>query len=351
MPGSRECIVSSPQQVLLPQDGGAGDSSHRADPSLLKRLASLRLTLWLIALLAAGIAAAYRLEGMRTWPMVVPLVLLSLNLIAAIATNGVFRRQMPLLVFHLSLVILLLLVAAGRLTYLNGHVGVTEGSAFDGVFAESERGPLHPDGTSDLHFVNKGFTIEYRPGLQRGPTRNLVGFRDTDGRWHEQIVGDQTPLVLSGYRFYTSFNKGFAPTFRWIDADGNSTLGSVQLPPFPLNEYSQAAEWTPPGSGEAVWIMLDIDEVVLDPDDHTSFRLPERFRLIARVGEQRHEMQPGDSLVLSRGTLHFEGLRTWMGYRVFYDWTLPWLLAACGLAVVSLGAHFWNKFSKRPWDA
>jgi cytochrome c biogenesis protein len=40
-----------------------------------------------------------------------------------------------------------------------------------------------------------------------------------------------------------------------------------------------------------------------------------------------------------------------MGYSVFYDWTMPWLLAACTLAVLALGWHFWSKFSVRPWQA
>jgi hypothetical protein len=30
---------------------------------------------------------------------------------------------------------------------------------------------------------------------------------------------------------------------------------------------------------------------------------------------------------------------------------MPWLLAACTLAVLALGWHFWSKFSVRPWQA
>lgn len=319
--------------------------------STLRRLASLRLTLWLLAVLAAGTAVAYRLEGMRTWPMVVPLLLLSVNLIAAVATNGVFRRQLPLLIFHLSLIALLLLVAAGRLTYLNGYAGVTEGSEFDGTLAESDAGPWHSGDLEKVRFINKGFSIDYAPGLQRGPTRNAVNWQDGTGNWREAIIGDQTPLVIAGYRFYTTFNKGFAPTFQWTAKDGTSAYGSVQLPPYPLKEYSQAAEWSPPGGRTAVWIMLDIDEIVLSPEDHTQFRLPTEYTLIARIGAQRHELKPGDVLELDTGTLRFLGLRSWMGYRVFYDWTLPWLFAACAVGVASLSWHFWGKFVARPWDA
>lgn len=331
-----------------------GDTlTERGSPEVgvLRRLASLRLTLALIALLGGGVALAYLREGARTWPLVVPLVLLAANLTAAVVTNGVFRRQTALLVFHLALVVLLLLVAAGRLSYLNGYVGLTEDVPFEGRLSEFDQGPLHAGALSRIRFVNKGFTIDYAPGLQRGITRNLVAWEGSDGRWRDEFIGDQKPLVVSGYRFYTTFNKGFAPTFRWRDAHGNEVRGSVQLPPYPMKEYTQAAEWSPPGSTLSVWVMLDIDQIVLDPAVHTSFRLPEKYTLVVRIGRERHEMHPGDSLQTPDGTLEFEGLRSWMGYRVFYDWTLPWLLAACAVAVVSLAAHFWTKFAAKPWDA
>lgn len=318
---------------------------------LARRLASLRLTLVLIVLLAAGTALALRFEASRTWPMVVPLGLLALNLLAAVATNGVFRRQAPLLVFHLSLIVLMLLVAAGRLTYLKGNVGVTVGANFDGVLAEQERGPWHRGALASLRFVNEGFTIDYAPGLQREATRNRVKWLREDGAWDEAVIGDQQPLVIRGYRFYTSFNKGFAPTFRWRSREGEDFYGSVQLPPYPAYEFRQAAEWTPPGGTRSLWVMLDIDDVVLAPDVRTQFRLPERYKLIVRSGDARHEMHPGDALEIAGGTLIFDELRTWMGYRVFYDWTLPWLLAACGVAVASLAGHFWTKFAAKPWDA
>jgi len=318
---------------------------------LLRSLASLRVTLVLFVVLAGGIFISYRVSDARTWPMVVPLFLLAANLLAAVGTNGVFRRQSAILVFHLSLIALLLLVAAGRLTYLTGHVGVTDGATFEGSLAKSERGPWHNGDLESIRFVNKGFTVDYEPGLQRGPTRNHVIWQSADGQWHNAEIGDQTPLIIAGYRFYTTHNKGFAPTFSWHADDDQIIHGSVQLPPFPMQQYSQAAEWTPPGASAAVWVMLDIEEVVLDPEDRTRFRLPDNYKLVARIGEDRRELRPGDSIRLDNGTLVFEGLRSWMGYKVFYDWTLPWLLSACALAVVSLGCHFWQKFSAKPWDA
>ena len=83
---------------------------------MLYLLASLRLTLGLLLLLLAGTVLAYTVEATRVWSIVVPLVALAVNLMAAIAVNTRFRRQTALLAFHLSLLALIALVAIGRLT-------------------------------------------------------------------------------------------------------------------------------------------------------------------------------------------------------------------------------------------
>jgi hypothetical protein len=44
-------------------------------------------------------------------------------------------------------------------------------------------------------------------------------------------------------------------------------------------------------------------------------------------------------------------LRTWMGYTVFYDWTIHWMLVVCMVAVGALGGYFWRKFAAKPWNA
>ena len=37
----------------------------------------------------------------------------------------------------------------------------------------------------------------------------------------------------------------------------------MHLPAYPLHEYRQALEWTPPGSSLALWTMLQIDETLM----------------------------------------------------------------------------------------
>jgi hypothetical protein len=317
----------------------------------IRRLASLKLTIFILAGFGAGILLAYRevLDG--TWALAVPLALFALNLMAAVATRPVFRQQRALLVFHLGLIALVLLLAAGRLTYLRGTVEVTEGAPFEGRLTTSDAGPWHWWRLDRIHFINDGFQIAYAPGIQRDKTSNAVRYIDAGGAEQRAEIGDQIPLVLHGYRFYTSPNKGYAPTFFWYPAAGGAPLlGGVHLPSYPIHEYGQAREWQLPGTAIKAWTMLQFDEVILDPQKASEFRLPGQYKIVMRIGALRRTLAPGEAIELPEGRLVYDGLRTWMGYTVFYDWTIKWLLGACMVSVSALGWHFWRKFAARPWN-
>ena len=317
----------------------------------LRRLASLKLSLVVLAWLACAVALAYAGALSPTWALAAPLTLLALNLAAAVATHPVFRQQTALLVFHLALIAMVLLLAAGRLTYLKGQLELTEGVEFSGQLTHHEAGPWHPSRLERVRFVNEGFSIGYAPGIRREKTRNRVRYADAAGQSQSAEIGDQTPLVLQGYRFYTSHNKGFAPVFLWRPAAGGEPLlGTVHLPSYPIHEYRQSREWEIPGTALKLWTMLQFDEIILDPEKPSEFRLPQQHKVIVRSGELRRELQPGEAMELPEGKLVYQGLRSWMGYTVFYDWTIYWLLAACLVAIGAMGWHFWGKFSARPWN-
>lgn len=317
----------------------------------LLMLASLKLTLVILVVLGIGVVVAYLSETRTIWALVLPLTLCAANLMAAIATNGIFRRQLPLLVFHLCLLALIVLIAVGRMTYLKGQLELTDGTWFEGQLSSFEAGPWHRGKLDQIRFANEGFSIDYDPGLRRGPTRNAVRFIAPSGQASQMVIGDQTPLVLQGYRFYTSHNKGFAPTFEWKPTGATqSEIGSVHLPAYPLHEYRQAQSWRLPGSEIDAWIMLQFDENLLDPGRPDEFKLPAEHVLVLRINEQRWELQPGQSVDLPGGRLSYLGVRAWMGYTVFYDWTIPWLLASALAATGALGWHFWRKFSSQPWN-
>lgn len=315
-------------------------------------LASLKLTLVILVALGVGVLVAYQSETRTVWALVVPLTACALNLVAAIASNGIFRRQMPLLVFHLCLLALVLLVAAGRMTYLKGQLELTEGTWFEGALSASESGPWHAGHLERVRFMNQGFRVDYDIGIRRGPTHNQVRFVAPSGATVDAVIGDQTPLTLHGYRFYTSHNKGFAPTFAWQPrGEAQAQIGSVHLPAYPLHEYRQARAWQLPGRTQALWTQLQFAEDLLDPSRPDEFKLPAGHTLVLRVDQQRWALHPGEGVELADGRLTYLGLRAWMGYTVFYDWTIPWLLAAALGAIGALGFHFLQKFNTRPWLA
>lgn len=321
--------------------------------SALESLASLKLTLVALVIFAAFVVFLYVRDDLPGSLLAAPLGLLSVNLVAAVLGNRGFRRQAALLVFHLALLTLVLLLAASRLTYLKGKLELSEEEEFTGTLLETDAGPLHPiEGLRSQRFSNLGFRIDYAPGPLRQGIRNQIEIRAPGVVPRRMEITDQKPLILAGYRFYPTGNKGFAPIFFWRPSGGGETrIGSVHLPSYPLHEHGQAREWTPPGTALRIWTMLEFQEIILAPDRPSEFRPPKQHKIVLRIGERRWELSPGDAVDLPEGRLTYGELRGWMGYTVFYDWTIPWLLAACLVAVAALGAHFWNKFAAKPWNA
>jgi len=176
---------------------------------LLAHFGSLRTALVLMALLAAVVLVS----PTRGW-LTPAIALMAANLVAALVVHGRLRRQLPLLVAHLALLVLVVLVALGRMTALDGRFELTEGVPFEGRLIDGEVGPWHRDRLHRLGFRHEGFEIDYAPGRKRGPTRNSVAWTDADGRSQSAVIGDHRPLLLEGYRIYTSPNKGFAPVLR-----------------------------------------------------------------------------------------------------------------------------------------
>ncbi len=317
--------------------------------SLLRLAASLRLTVVLIVLLAVAVAFSFDQGVPATWTLALPLGAMAVNLLAAVATHPTFRRQTWLLAFHLALIALLLLVATGRLIYLRGTLELSQGEVFAGNLLKSEAGPLHPWRLAAAAFTHDGFEIDYAPGLRRGPTRHPVRWRDEDGRPHRAVIGDQTPLVLHGYRFYTTSNKGFAARVTWRPDRGGAHSGTLHFPSFPVFEFDQNVDWTLPDTATRIRLSLELPAGLIDAERASTLRPPVRHALKVAYADGELLLQPGQSLRLADGELAYEGLGTWMGYTVHYDPTLPWLLAAALIAVVALSAHFWRKFAARPW--
>jgi len=302
---------------------------------LVAHFGSLRTMLVLTALLAAVVL----LRPERAF-LVPAIAALAACLVAALVAHARLRRQVPLLVAHVALLLLVVLAAAGRLLALDGHFELTQGVPFDGTLLGREAGAWHADRLRSLGFRHEGFEIDYATGRKRGATRNTVAWVDAEGRPRQAVIGDHRPLVLEGHRFYTSPNKGFAPILRWTPAGGEPIDGAVHLPSFPSWELRQWREWTPPGEHAALWTQLRFDETLIDPAAPSRFRMPREPRMVVVAGGRRAELAPGESVELPEGSLRFVELRTWMGYRVAYDPTLPALLITALVAALALALHY-----------
>ena len=318
--------------------------------SLWSVLASLKLTLIGMLALAVGVLISYWDAAASVFWVALPLCLLALNLVTALSVDRRFRRQSGLIVFHLCLLAVLLLAAAGRLSSFKGRVEVTEGQRFDpATVTVVQQGPWHPlERLSSVAFEQAGIRVEYAPGLRRGATTNTLQLLDEKDQTTIFTMGDTRPFKAAGYRFYTTSNKGYAVVLRWTGDGGEIQRGTVHLPSFPLYDWKQLNQWTTP-AGTTIDLEYQPDNKaqtenhwVLDSTD-TSGSLT-----VILHDQRRHRLQPGPAIRLPGGELRYEGPRMWMGYQVFFDPMLPWLFAAAMIGVLGLAWHYWGKLWSRP---
>ena len=315
-------------------------------------LGSLKFTLFALILFAASILFSFSGTVSISWAISPPLFILAVNLIAAVVTNRLFRKETGLLIFHLALISLVIFAGLSRLTYMRGNVEVTEGLLFNSAQAIVDAGPWHNSKLDSIRFVNEGFKINYDEGPIRRDTYNRITWFDDNSAPHSQVIGDDHPFINNGYRFYTTSNKGFAPIFTWYPETGSEPItGSVNFPSYPAYHKEQSKVWKAPGGMEIMTKLL-FDEVIIDPQKPSGFRLPKDKSLFVQAGSKSMEMKPGDSFKLDelpKGTLVYREMRTWMGYSIFYDWTTTWMLASCGVALAGLLMHYYGRFTKASW--
>ncbi|MCF6253390.1 MAG: hypothetical protein L3J38_01420 [Thiomicrorhabdus sp.] len=320
---------------------------------LVRYSASLKLTLFLFFIFGAGVVSWHFTEHrLKDWLITIPLLLLAFNLMTALLTNKIFRIHGWLLLFHVGLLLLLLLIGISQITKLIGSVEVTNGSVYDQSTAQWQQGVFHRNRLDQLKFKLENFIINYAPShgtVVRQDTLAYLTWLDEEGEVKKGIVGDKVPLNVYGYKLYTTHNKGFAPMFKWHPKEGFSSEGSVHFPAWPEHEFNQINDLQIPNTPYEIWLNLKFIDPIFSITEPSVFRIPNDFTLIARVDEQRYELQPGDFIEFKTGRLEFLGLNTWLGFQIFYDWSLPWILAAALLGLFGLAGHFRQKFAPTPW--
>lgn len=302
-------------------------------PRLLHVLADTLVTLLGFALLAFSVWRI-QVDASALGPMLVAFSVLAINLLAALLVKTRLRREPGLLLLHVGLLALVFLAGAGRLGRYEATVEIVDGQRYsDALPIALTHGPWYRPERHRLEFIQGGYRVDYAPGLRRGDTRSQVQVADAS-----YIVGDEEPLVIDGHRFYTTHNKGFAVVLVWTGDRGEMQSGAVHMPGYPLYGGSQENRF-PIAGGPTLDLNLHLETPL---DGERAWRLDSRKvagRLTVSLAGKGYKLAPGESLALPGGRLHFESLRGWMGYRVFYDPMLAWLFLAAALSLVGLAWH------------
>lgn len=303
---------------------------------VMHSMASLRLTLIGLLLLAAGLVADQNHWLSGVWAITPPLALLAVNLAVAMLVDPRFRRKPALFAFHLCLLLLALLAGYGQLARFDARLSLVEGQEYDGTLLTPVRsGPLAPLPLVDGVLRQGGIAVDYTPELRRGATRSQVWVADRG--WLE--IGDDVPVLVDGYRFYTTSNKGYAALLSWLPENGEAQLGAVQFPSYPATELGQVSRWHTP-AGEEVEMALALSPSPYNETWTLSTALAADATVEVTSAGQQKRLHPGEAMSLTGGQLRFERVSMWMGYKVTYDSTLPWLFSLAVLAVVFMSVHF-----------
>ena len=296
-------------------------------------------------------------------------------------------REVGNLVFHLSLLGLLVAFAAGKIVGYEGQVIVLSGGGQfcnTGILGyDSFRAGLRVDGTDLQPFCVRvdDFTATYEHSGQPAGYTATVGYQTaadlaagTDS-WRSATVAVNHPLRTDGSRVYL-LGHGYAPRFTVTYPDGQQRTGEVQWRPVDqttllsegatkfarpgvtdeeqrrTSQLAVTGLLAPTSSGgqvvTSVFPALDDPEVAVDVlrgdlglDDGRgqSIFTVDRSRLdtgeLTRVA--RENMRPGDEITLDDGTrVRFDGVRDWVSLQVSHDPAQVWVLVSAVFVLVGL---------------
>jgi cytochrome c biogenesis protein len=149
------------------------------------------------------------------------------------------------LVFHLSLVALLLGLAGGKLWGYEGSILVTEGQGFCNSFQQYDNysaGPLVGSGDLDPLCVDlEQFRAEYEPDLTASSFTADIRYGPAGQPRREKTIGVNDPLRIDGNRLYLT-GHGYSPTFTVTLPDGKTRFENVSVPFLPSDQRTMASQ-------------------------------------------------------------------------------------------------------------
>jgi cytochrome c biogenesis protein len=155
-----------------------------------------------------------------------------------------YLKETGNLLFHLSLIALLLGLAGGKLWGYEGSILVTEGQGFCNSFQQYDTyssGPLVDSGDlTPLCIDLDQFTAKYEENLTAASfTADIrYGAPGEDGR--PTTIGVNEPLRIDGDRVYVT-GHGYSPTFTVTKPDGTA-ISDVSVPFLPTDQATMSSE-------------------------------------------------------------------------------------------------------------
>jgi cytochrome c biogenesis protein len=318
-----------------------------------------------------------------------------------------YLRELGNLVFHLSLIGLLVAFAIGKLFGYEGQVIVLSGGGQfcnTGILGyDSFRAGLRVDGTELEPFCLRvdDFRAEYEPTGQPSSYTAWVGYQTADdltaGRtdsWRPFELSVNHPLRLDGARVYL-LGQGYAPRFTVTFPDGQQRTGEIQWRPVDqatlLSEG--ATKFEPPGvtddeqrrrsqlavtglfaptssGGDVVTSVfpdllnpeaaVDVLRGDLGLDDGRGQSIFQVDQSKVDSGElvrvARANLVPGESVTLDDGTVvTFDGVENFVSLQVSHDPGQTAVLVFAILLLAGLGAsltvrrrRFWARLTPAP---
>jgi cytochrome c biogenesis protein len=155
-----------------------------------------------------------------------------------------YLKETGNLLFHLSLVALLLGLAGGKLWGYEGSILVTEGQGFCNSFQQYDTyssGPLVDSGDLNPLCVDlEDFRARYEKNLTAASFTADIGYGAPGAAGRTTTIGVNEPLRLDGDRVYVT-GHGYSPTFTVTRPDGTS-LDDVSVPFLPSDQSTMASQ-------------------------------------------------------------------------------------------------------------
>jgi cytochrome c biogenesis protein len=155
-----------------------------------------------------------------------------------------YLKETGNLLFHLSLIALLLGLAGGKLWGYEGSILVTEGQGFCNSFQQYDTysaGPLVSSGDLTPLCVDLDqFTAKYEENLTAASFTADIRYGAPGQAGRPRTIGVNEPLRVDGDRVYVT-GHGYSPTFTVTRPDGTA-ITDVSVPFLPTDQSTMASE-------------------------------------------------------------------------------------------------------------